>query len=122
MKPMIRLTPVLILIYSVCFAQIPSASQIERNQEIIEKEKVLMDKLGRKEKKFIKKIIVQGVISFSQDQIKEIILPFQKKWLSEEDIQQIIDSLKQIYRQQGKPLLKITYQIKSRTLLVKVEE
>lgn len=110
------------LLYGISSAATPSASQIERTQEILEKGEALMNKIEKKEKKFIKKIIVQGVLSFSQDQIKEIILPFQKKWLTEVDIQQILDSFKELYKRQGKPLARISYQIKGNQLFIKAEE
>ena len=71
---------------------------------------------------FIKKIIVEGVLLLNEDQVKEIILPFQKRWLTEDDIQQVIGSLKQLYSEQTKQVPTITYQIKGRNLKINIEE
>ena len=56
---------------TTCFAEQPSASQIERTQEIIQEEKILRDKLKTGEKVFIKKIIVKGITLLDDDEIKK---------------------------------------------------
>ena len=107
---------------NICFAQDVPVSQIQRTQEILKKEEALREKLNQQEKAFIKKIIVEGVLLLDEEQVKEIILPFQKRWLTEDDINQIIDSLKQLYSQQTKQTPEITYQIKKRNLKITVKE
>jgi len=109
---------------TICFAEQPSASQIERTQEIIQEEEILRDKLKTGEKVFIKKIIVKGVTLLDEDEIKKIILPFQKHWLNKEEIQQILDAIGQAYKQKGytQALLKISFQIKKNCLKIDVEE
>lgn len=108
----------------VCFAENPSASEIERTQEIIQEEEFLRDKLKTEEKVFIKKIIVKGITLLDEDKIKEIILPFQKHWLSKADIQQILDAIDQAYKQKGYTgvPIKISSQIKKNCLKINVEE
>lgn len=107
-----------------CFAEQPSASQIERTQEIIQEEKILRDKLKTGEKVFIKKIIVKGVTLLDEDEIKKIILPFQKHWLSKADIQQILDAIGEAYKEKGYvwQLLKTSFEIKGSYLEINVEE
>lgn len=109
---------------SISSAQAPSLSQIERSQEILDKEKILREKFEKGEKVFIKKIIVQGVTLLTGDEIKETILRFEKRWLTEEDIQQILGLIQQAYGQKGykNQLTKISYQIKKKCLIIRVEE
>lgn len=105
------------------FAQLPTA-EVQRAEEITEKEKILREKIEKEKKVFIKRIIVEGVTLLSEDQIKGIILPYQKKWLISKDIQQILEFLKQTYKQMGyngQPS-RISYQIKKKHLIIKVEE
>lgn len=109
---------------TVCFAEQPSASQIERTQEILKEEEVLRDKLKTEEKLFIKKIIVKGVTLFDEDEIKKITLPFQKHWLSKTDIQQILGAIGQAYKQKGyagQPL-KSSFEVKKSCLRINIEE
>lgn len=109
---------------TACFAEQSSASQIERSQEILKEEEVLRDKLKTEDKVFIKKIIVKGVTLLDEDEIKEIILPFQKHWLSKTDIQQILDAIGQAYKQKGyagQPL-KISFEVKKSCLRINIEE
>jgi len=108
----------------LCFAEQPSASQIERTQEIIQKEEILRDKLKIGEKVFIKKIIVKGVTLLNEDEIKKIILPFQKHWLSKADIQQILDAIGEAYKEKGYvwQFLKTSFDIKGSCLEINVEE
>ena len=107
---------------NICFAQDVPVSQIERTQEVLEKEEALREKLNQQEKVFINKIIVEGALLLDEEQVKEIILPFQKRWLTKDDINQIIDSLKQLYSQQTKQIPEITYQIKKRSLKITIKE
>lgn len=106
------------------FAQDHSASRIGRSQEILEKEKALRNKLDEEEKIFIKKIEVKSISLLNEDEIREITLPFQKKWLTKKDIQQILELIKETYKQKGyigQPG-KISYQIKKKSLIIRVEE
>lgn len=109
--------------YSLCFSQ-SAISEIGRTEEIIEEEKALRKRLEEGRKVFIKKIIVEGVSLLSQEQIEQIMLPFQKHWLSKEEIQQIVDLIVQAYRQEGhrKQPAKIFYEIKKKSLEIQVEE
>ena len=107
---------------NICFAQDIPASQIQRTQEILEEEEELREKLNKQEKVFINKIIVEGVLLLDEEEVKDIVLPFQKRWLTEDDINPIIDSLKQLYNQQTKQTPEITYQIKGRNLKITVKE
>ena len=103
------------------FAQ-TSASQIERTQEDLEKDRMLRENIEKGQKVFIKEIIVKGITLLTEEQIKEIILPFQKHWLSKDDIQRIIDSLQQSYQQKSQAIPIISYQVKGRKLIIDVEE
>lgn len=109
---------------TICFAEPPSVGQIERAQEILQKEEILRNKLEKEEKVYIKKIIVKGATLLDEGKIKEIILPFQKHWLSKTDIQQILDIIGQAYKQKGytgSPI-RISSQIKKNCLEINVEE
>jgi hemolysin activation/secretion protein len=111
-------------IENLCFAQAPTVSQIERTQEILDKEKVLREKLLEEEKIFINKILVEGISLLTEDQIKDIILPFQRKWLTKKDIQHLLELIKEAYKLKGytgQPT-KISYQIKKKQLIIRVEE
>lgn len=107
------------------FAESISPSQIQRAQEILEKEKALREKIEKEEEKlFIKKIMVKGVKLLTENEIKEITLSFQRKWLTKKDIQQLIDLIIQAYRQKGynESDFKISYEIKKGCLKIQVEE
>lgn len=106
----------------ICFAQAPTASQIERSQENLEKERALRETIERGEKVFVKKIIVKGITLLTGEQIKEIIMPFQKHWLTKDDIQRLLDLLRQAYQQKSQQIPTISYQVKERKLIISVEE
>lgn len=79
-----------------------TGTEVLRSQELILEEKSLRDKVIDY-KVFIKKIIIKGADLLSQDKIKKIILPFEKKWLTKYDIQTIEDLIRQAYNKQGIP-------------------
>ena len=104
------------------FAQAPSMSEIQRQQEILQKEQELTTKIKEGEKVFVKKINVKGVTLLTEERIKEIIAPFQKKWLENKEIQQILELIKQAYIQETKQTPVITCQIKKQQLEIQVDE
>jgi len=107
-----------------CFAQSSSASQAQRTEELLEKERQLEEKIQQPEKIYIKNIIVQGASLLDQEKIKEIIEPFSKYWLTKGDIQKIMDAIKVAYQKKGvlEQLVKVSYEVNEESLLIKVEE
>jgi len=101
-----------------------SASKIERSQEILEKEKILRERLEKGEKIFIKKIIVVGIASIDKNEMKKMISPFKNRWLSKDEIQGLIYSIKAAYEQSGYSggLPNISYQINKNTLKIIIIE
>jgi hemolysin activation/secretion protein len=110
--------------YDMHCAEIPTASQIERSRELLEKEKSLRNELEKNNKVFIKKITLKGATALSKDQIREIILPFQRRWLSRQDIQQILDLIARAYQRAGytgKPP-QASFQLKKNNLEIQIKE
>jgi hemolysin activation/secretion protein len=99
-------------------------SEVEKTQEVLEKEEILRERLQEERKLFINKIVVEGISLLSSERIKEIILPFQKHWLSKKEIQQIVDLIIQAYRQEGYRELpaRVSYSIEKKCLNIHVEE
>ena len=106
-----------------CFAQV-STGQILKSEEILQKEEALRKKLKEQEKVYIKKIIVEGTSLLTDEEIKAVISPFQKHWLTKEDIQQILSLLRQVYAQKGYigESVRVSYQVERKQLKIKVEE
>jgi hemolysin activation/secretion protein len=108
----------------ICFAQNPSISQIQRAQEVLEKEQALRERLKQKEKIFIYKIIVKGTSLLSEEQVQEIILPFQKRWLTKKIIGEILELIKKAYEEKAytREPVKIAYQIQKKKLIIEIDE
>jgi len=120
------ITLLLLLIFFIRhpgFAQ-TSVSQMQRAQDMLEKERALSQKLEEPQKIYIKKIIVEGALLLSADEVKRIVSAFERHWLTKLDIERILEALKQAYKDKGytgEPL-KISYQIKQKSLIIRVEE
>jgi len=118
-----------LLLLLIFFIQYPgfaqtSVSQMQRAQDMLEKERALSQKLEEPQKIYIKKIIVEGALLLSADEVKRIVSAFEKHWLTKLDIERILEALKQAYKDKGyigEPL-KISYQIKQKSLIIRVEE
>jgi len=108
----------------VGYAAEAAISQIQRTGETLAEEKALRDRLGRPEKRQVKEITVEGASLLEPRQIKEMILPFQGHWLTKVDIEQLLELIRQAYPQKGYTNQpdKISYQIKKKQLIIKVEE
>ena len=106
---------------NTAFAQEPSASQIERSREQINKEELLKQKLNQEPEQFVRIVNVTGS-SLKADKIKEITLAFEKRWLSKSDIEQMIELFKNAYKQLNKPEPKISYQLQKHLLEINIKE
>ena len=125
---MARIAFILIFVMNmsgVCFAQVQTPlSQIERSQELIDKEEALRNKIEAPEKIYIEEITFKGASLLSEKEIKDLAMPYEKKWLTKDDISQIINGLNELYRNKGLTgqLSDITYQIKDKRLIIEVKE
>jgi len=101
-----------------------SASQLQRAQDLLEEEKTIRLKIEQQQKKYIKSINVEGITLLNQDKIREVTAPFLKHWLTQEDINTVLDTIKQAYKQEGYPNqpAEIRYEIKGKVLWIKIKE
>ncbi len=124
-KTIIAIFMTLILnFYGSVLAQTDTTARIERNQEILQKDNALRQKINQEKKFFVKNIIVKGALKLSEEEIKGITDAFQEHWLTKEDIQQLIDSLKSACGKKGIPdsQVKVSYELKEgKTLEITVE-
>jgi len=120
------ITLLLLLIFFIRhpgFAQ-TSVSQMQRAQDMLEKERALSQKLEEPQKIYIKKIIVEGALLLSADEVKRIVSAFERHWLTKLDIERILEALKQAYKDKGytgQPA-KISYRIEKKNLILVIEE
>ena len=114
---------ILSLSYNFSFAWAP-AGEIERAEEILEKERILRKRLKKTKKFFVRKIVVEGVSLLESEEIENIILPFQKHWFTEREILEIMDLITQAYEEKEyqKVDVEVSYQVKGDTLFIQIKE
>jgi len=125
MKSKIIFIFMLFFIFNYSFAQVQTPlSQIERSQELIDKEEGLRNKIEAPEKIYIEEITFEGASLLAEKEIKNLALPYEKKWLTKDDISQIINGLNELYRNKGLTgqLSDVSYQIKDKRLIIEVKE
>jgi len=118
----IKLLVIMVFCFEVAFAESPSASQIQRTDELIKQGESLQKKIDGEKKTFIEEIIVEGVSLSNKDSLGELISPYHKHWLVDSDIQQIIDSVRQFYIKSGGKTPEISYKIEDQKLVLRVLE
>lgn len=116
---------ILFFSFNYSFAQVQTPlSQIERSEELIRKEEALREKIEAPGKIYIEEISVEGAGLLSEKEIKDLALPYEKKWLTKDDISRIINGLNELYRNKGLTgqLSDISYQVKDKRLIIEVIE
>ncbi|MFA5363516.1 MAG: POTRA domain-containing protein [Candidatus Omnitrophota bacterium] len=99
-----------------------TASQVQKSLEDLEKYERLEKRIERGEKSYIKDIVVEGVTFLSNDKVNFLIKPYLKRWLTRNDIQQLIDSIKDQYQKNSQKPPQVSSRIEGRKLIIKVEE
>lgn len=102
----------------------PSASEIERSQQLLEEQKKLRERIYEEDGIFVERIILKGVGSLNSEKIDAILGPFQqKKWFSRRDIQDLIETIEAAYKNNKLPILpKVSYRVVDSSLEITVEE
>jgi len=105
------------------FAEIPTPAQIIRSEELIQQDEAWRKKI-KEDRFYISKILVKGVRALSEKDLREILVPFEKKWLTAYDIQEIIDRISDAYEENGifKEELEIDFEVKKKVLEITVKE
>jgi len=125
MKKTLLIAIVFILcLLNACFCETPSMGQIEKSQQDLEVDKALRAEAEKGQKVLIKTITVKGTSLITLDQIKQVILPFKNHWLTQSDIDLILNSITNIYKQNGYQAepAKISYEVKEGNLQIDIEE
>ena len=106
------------------FSEIPSASQIEREQEVLEREKGAENKLKKGQKVFIKEVTVRGANSLGKEQINALVSEYQGHWFSPGEIEDVRERIKGDYEKKGfeNQPAKISFRIEKGHLWIDVEE
>ena len=107
----------------VCLAQQTSPSQIQRSQEILEKEEALRKRIeGRTF--LIETITVEGVTLINKEQIEKIVQASVNKQFNKKEIDKLIQALKDLYKQHGYDTdqLKIDYSVDERNLIINIKD
>jgi len=85
-------------IFKTCLAQDITPAQIERSQEIIQKEQALRQKIQEPQKVFVKEIILPQGCLIPAKEIEQITANFIGYWHSQKEIQELLDILSQAYQ------------------------
>lgn len=105
-----------------CHAQ-GSPSQIQRAEELLEKERGLRERIEKEERFFIREIVVRGARSLNKEEIEEITGAYQKRYLSKKEITQLTDLFKDAYKQKKlKEPQGVFYEIVKSSLVIEVRE
>jgi hypothetical protein len=120
-----RVFLLLFLILLTCpfiYAQVPAASQMLRQQELLNKQKDLTQQLEHKGQVYITKIEIKGNTLLAREQIYDVASPFINKWLTIDEVEQLIDNLVQVYAAHQKEV-SISYALEGKGILnIEIQE
>lgn len=122
-KVIFFILPLILFLPKILFSEI-NASQVERSQELIQKNEELRKQIESEPRVYIKQVIITGSSQLSEVELSEITSLFQKKWFLKKELPGIADYLSQVYKKKGIPesSFKINYQLKGGILNIQVEE
>lgn len=100
-----------------------SPEQIQRAQEILQEDKMLREKTEEGAKSWIERITVKGASHLDEEQITQAILPYQKRWLTRNDIGMLLGALEKLCVSAGheKSSFSLQPEIKGSTLEVSIK-
>lgn len=115
--PHILITILSLVIFELALAQnLPTASQIERTNQLLNAQDRLNKIIQNSRSFYIKDITLKVYGSCRKISLKEAIEPYKNRWLTETDIQELIELLKESCGQKTD----ISYRIKDSTLEIEI--
>jgi outer membrane protein assembly factor BamA len=99
-----------------------TVSQVQKSLEDLEKSARLEKRIESGEKSYIKDIVVEGVTLLGSDEVNFLIKPYLNRWLTRNDIQQLIDSIKDQYQKNSQKPPQVSFRREGRKLIIQVEE
>ena len=107
---------------ALLYAQVPAASQMLRQEELLKKQEGLEEQLQYKGKVYVRKITITGNTLLNREQIYDATVPFINKWLNLDEIEQLIDDLLRVYAAQQKEV-SISYTLEQNGILnIEIQE
>jgi len=106
-----------------CSAQNILPEQVQRSQEMIQKEEQLQKKIDKPIKRFIKQILISGAKLLTEEQLNNAVSAFQNHWLGNDELDQISDSIKALYQQSGfNQFISIYFEFSDSVLNINIKE
>lgn len=100
-----------------------AAGQVQKSLEDLEEYGRLEEKIEKGQKAYIENIVVKGVTLLDSGEVNSLIEPYFRHWLTSKDIQQLIDSLKELYRKKPHQALpQVSYRIEGYKLIIEAKE
>ena len=122
MKRIIYLILILMMFPSgLCLATSPD--QILRMQEILDKEREFR-KRTEEDRSYIEQIIVQGSDVLPEEEIVKIITPYEDRFISRIEIEQLVAQIKTAYEKCGlsRSMVEISHSIQQEKLIIRIKE
>lgn len=111
------------IVSNLAAQSVPSASEIERSQELLNEQRELNRRIYDEDKVFVERIILKGASALTSGQIDGILGAFEQKWFSRHDIQGLIDAIEMTYKNNNLPIKpQISYQVNNDSLEITVKE
>ena len=122
MKRAICLILILMIFPSgLCLAT--TADQILRMQEMLDKEREFRERT-EEERNYIEQIIVQGSDVLPEEEILKIIKPYEDRFISRLEVEQLIAQIKKAYERYGlsESMVEISHSIQQEKLIIGIKE
>ena len=112
----------LMIVSAEVYAQVPAASQMQRQEELLKRQEDLTGKIENRGKVHIRHIILSGNTILTREEIYDITKPYIEKWLTLDEIDRIIDEFLMVYANHQKEVT-ISYALEQDGVLnIKIED
>ena len=100
-----------------------TADQILRMQEMLDKEREFRERT-EEERNYIEQIIVQGSDVLPEEEILKIIKPYEDRFISRLEVEQLIAQIKKAYERYGlsESMVEISHSIQQEKLIIGIKE
>jgi len=99
-------------------------AQIQRSQEILDKERGFQGRFLDKDERFVREVQVKGATQVSAERIDSLVMPFKEKWVDKKEFEQLAEDIRLLYIEEGlvSPDIEVSYEAAGEVLRILVKE
>ncbi len=79
----------------------PTVGEVQRSVELLDENQAYLKKFEQSSRVYIEVIAVRSNVPTDAKKVRELVMPYEKSWLTKKDLAQLAEDIRKFYSKQG---------------------